>query len=120
MSEQTEMLPGAVSDAAYTEQGVSVYQVSDYEFIAAATREAAIAFALDLWGYTGHDAAKRAENDGCFNPADVGRCDLDTNKLQECDKDEEPTGELVTFREELRRQMARGVVFPEYFAGFDE
>ena len=111
--------PPEDTEARYTEQGLQVFAVGDYEFIAAATQNDAVDFALELWGHKGHDAAQRAAADGSFDPDNVDRCDLDKNKVRECDDQGEPTGECVTFRESLRRRIAKGETFPQFFAGLD-
>ena len=101
---------------ASTEQGIKVFQVSDYEWIAAYTEDEAVAFSLKAWGY---DDAKEAEEDGCFVRADVAACDLDGNKVNVSERAEEGDMELVTYRESLKRHIANGDTFPRFFAGID-
>jgi hypothetical protein len=99
-----------------TEQGIQVYQVSDYEWVAAATEDEAVAFILKEWGY---DDVKTAEHDGCFDRSDVAACDLDKNKINVAEDAEEGGHELATFRESLKKHIAAGEPFPMFFAGID-
>lgn len=101
---------------ATTEQGIKVFQVSDYEWVAAATEDEAVAFILKEWGY--EDVAT-AEHDGCFERKDVAACDLDKNKVNVAEDAEDGGKELVTYRESLKRHLAKPEMFPLFFAGID-
>lgn len=101
---------------AYTEQGIKVFQVNDYEWFAAASADDALACALKLWGY---ETAEVAETDGCFERGDVRQCDLDENKVNVHPDAEDGKREIVTYRESVKRMLADGTKFPEWFAGRD-
>lgn len=100
----------------FTEAGIQVYQVSDYEWVAAATEDEAVAFILKEWGY---DNPGVAESDGCFERKDVHACDLDKNTLNVAEDAEDGGHELATYREALKAHLTKGETFPLFFCGID-
>lgn len=101
-------------DPRYVEQGLRVFQVSDYESIAAGTFDEAWAYVLVQWGFT--DPAEIAEHEEGIPFREP--CDLDTNKLSSSGED--GSGPPCTYREWLRTMIAHpGASFPDYFAAYE-
>ena len=98
------------------EQGIKVFQISDYEWIAADSLDSAISCALKEWGMTREEAFGDGI-DRIEEPEDYP-CDLDNN-LVNIDENESPKGEKITYREEIKRMIARGQQFPCFFAWQD-
>ena len=103
-------------ESRFTEGGIQVYQVSDYEWVAAATEDEAVAFILKEWGYKD---VPTAEHDGCFDRKDVSACDLDKNKVNIHPDAEDGKVDFVTYRESVKRLLAAGEPMPIFFAGID-
>jgi hypothetical protein len=96
----------------FTEQGVQVYELNDREWWAGLDKESTIEAALKMWGMP------REEAFGTFNPVEgVYEMDLDKNKVNVHPDAEDGAEELVTYREEVRRLIAVGAEFPNFFAG---
>ena len=95
------------------EQGLAIWQVSDYEDIAAETKDEAVAFAVREWGY---DSPEQAEKNDAFDPAEVFAVDLDARQVN-INEDEDPAGPILTYREHLKALIATGQKFPMFFAG---
>jgi len=110
------MLSPTPLSESHVEQGVAVYQVSDYEWVAAATEEEAVAYILKEWGY---DNLGVAEFDGCFERDEVRACDLDKNMVNVAEDCEQGGKDLITYRESLKRHIAKGEKFPMFFCGID-
>lgn len=103
-------------EARLVEQGLQVFQVSDYEWYLADSADSAIAAALKDWGY---ESVEQAETEGCFDRSDVGACDLDKNTINLHPDAEEGAKDIVTYREGIRRHVAAGEKVPGFFCGVD-
>lgn len=99
-------------DSRFTEQGVQVYELNDMEWWSGRDKESTIEAALKMWGMP------REEAFDTFNPVEgVCEMDLDKNTVNVHPDAEDGAKEIVTFREELRRQIAAGDEIPNFFAG---
>lgn len=94
------------------EQGISVWQLTDYEWFAATDRESAIACALELWGTPRQDAIEQ-----CGLEIDAQPDDLDTSQINVAE--DEQDSELISFRDQIKRLIDDGTTFPCFFSGID-
>lgn len=108
----------ALGDHVYTEQGIQVLKLNDYEWWAGGTEQEIILAACKAWGFeSAQDGPALAEADGCFERSDVQRCNLDTSLLNAADEGEKAA--YMSFRESIRRRLAAGETFPTAFCGID-
>lgn len=106
--------PSVSLEPRFTEQGVQVYELNDMEWWAGRDKASTIAAALKAWGMTEAEAFPPG-----LNPVeDVYEMDLDKNTVN-INEDCLPEGPIITYRENLRAEIARGAEFPCFFAGED-
>lgn len=84
-----------------------VYQVNDYEWYVARSRDEAIAIAL-------HESGGPPEE--YEDTSEVGQEAMEYLRFTDTDEDENPIGEPRSFREELERRVAAGLREGELFA----
>ena len=97
----------------FTEQGIQVYEMNDMEWWAGPDKESTIEAALKEWGMSREEAFDR------FNPVEnVCEMDLDKNTVN-INEDCAPEGPIISYRENLRLELAKGTKFPCFFAGDD-
>ncbi len=101
----------------YTEQGIKVFRLNDYEWFAGADAQAVLAYALEQWGFKGKPTD--ALNDGMYDEDFDRPCDLDASTLNGAEDAEDGGKEMITYRESIRRELAKGVTFPAFFCGIE-
>ncbi|MBB5885435.1 hypothetical protein DYQ93_11595 [Xanthomonas sp. LMG 8992] len=95
---------------------IRVWQINDYEYwIGAGSAADILAAYMTDTGCT-HEEATGDPRD---YPTALSDEDLDRLKMAEVDEDENPTGEVRTFREALQGEIAEGGTFPRFFGGSD-
>lgn len=110
MSRESRALP---LEPRFTEQGIQVYELNDMEWWAGRSKEETIEAALKYWGM------KREEAFDSFNPVDdVHEMDLDASKVN-INEDCAPEGPIITYRENIKLELAKGTTFPCFFCGDD-
>ena len=94
---------------------MKIWQMSDYDWIAAETLEEAKDCLAEELGMEKPEDLEEYIDD----PYALSEADLDLLKFCDCDEhgDPDPSKPSRTFREELAQRVAANVRFPCYFAG---
>lgn len=93
-----------------------VFQVTEYEWFVARSRDEAIAAACSLWGCSSPEQAVEEEMLDLDEVLELDAEAMDALRFTDTDEDENAIGEPRSFREELRRRVEAGLSEGELFA----